>query len=137
MADFWVGGYPNLRRSKEMWRIWMPMQHVLLEICAASLADRQHPRSRCLVPTTVLVGHQLLLITPAFMALLLAEQQFKMCPYPCPRKSQAFNIALLLGRLGCFCSVKTSHGFRQRMGCLTTLNARSWQGSEVEEAAGI
>jgi len=78
------------------------MQHILPEICAASPAGRQHPGSRSSVPTTALAECHLLLITPMFLALLLAEQRVKTCPYPRPRKSQEFTVAFFAEEIRMF-----------------------------------
>lgn len=82
MSGFWVGAI----QTQEIQRKHGGSGHKLPKICAASLADRQRPSSRSLVPTTALGGHQLSLITPAFLALLLAEQCLKTCSYLQPQK---------------------------------------------------
>lgn len=52
-------------------------------------------------------------------------------PLSPPQKEPGIYYCFFLLRiLGCFYRVKTSCGSRRRMGCLTTLNARSWQGGE-------
>lgn len=127
-------GHSNPKHPYKVWGIWTLMEHMLPEISAASTVDRQPPSSGSFVPMSTVGGHQFSLITPALLVLLLAEQFLKTCPYPRPKKSHACSVAFLLRRLGCFYGVTTTHSFRQRMGCLTTLNSRSWQGGEGEEA---
>lgn len=60
------------------------MEHILAEISAASTVDRQHPSSGSSVPIITVGGYQFSLITPAFLALLLADPCLKKCPYPTP-----------------------------------------------------
>lgn len=92
------------------------MQHILSEICAAPLADRQHPSSGGFVPTTALGGHQLLPITPAFLALPLAEQHLKTRPYLHPRKNQTFAIAFFAEEIRMFLWCKNFLQFQAKDG---------------------
>lgn len=140
-AKFLSWDHPNPKHPYKVCGIWTLMEHKLPEISAASISDRQHPRSESSVPmTTVGEHHPCASGTPAFRAVL----ENMPLPLPSPKKSQAFSTAFLLRRLGCFYGGTTTHSFRQRMGCLTTLNSgscsrwwgwRSWQLTLKNQAA--